>query len=612
MDDSAADQLLERAREGDSAAFAELVRAAYPAIYDFLVRMLLDERQAAALGEAVLVRAGREIGSVPPGLSFRAWALGLAHDAALAAPGGGGNVAASLSEAGAFRSRRGTPIPPAVVWEAVAWLEPRQYALLDLHLRQGLRPHEIARILRVTPASARSLLGRLQVLARRVIEASALVAARRHACAGLAGALARAGEPGQPAALAAIADAHTAACRECRSYTRSLEEALPVFASLRPVSPPPANEEAAVAAAAAALARPPGPPPLAPAASAPADFGPAWSGSRGTIYSLSGLAALALVAVALFWPPSPVAVTGRDRGVPPAALADATGPSPTPTATRTPTRSPARGPSPSQTATASETPSTTPAPQPTSAGPILPGAPSATPSPSSAPPPSASATASPTRTATPSPTPCAPILSANVGTVTVPVPSGPGANPSTFFVIQNLGCGSLPFQTSVASGADWLDVRPPAGVITGQSSPPNEYTVSVYVDPTKLPGTGEGTFSGTVQVNGGAAGTVSVTVNATRIGASPTVSEVTACEAEGILTYSARVVDDFGVTSVYVEYQGAASGQRAMSRVAGTSRDGEWRTEFAIPDGFASARVVAVDGASQARFQAAPAPGPCS
>lgn len=181
------------------------------------------------------------------------------------------------------------------------------------------------------------------------------------------------------------------------------------------------------------------------------------------------------------------------------------------------------------------------------------------------------------------------------------------AEASSFFFIYNLGCGELPFATSVPSGGEWLSARPDSGKIIG---PSNQYTVSVYAQPANLPGTREGTFMGTVRIAGaGPAGTADVTVRVVREGAVPVVSNVQACSLpSGEVSVTATASDDFGLVAVYV--LDGSSRANLASMVNGSGGSTTWVAT--VPAGTASVIVNAVDGAGQARQSGPVAPGPCS
>lgn len=134
------EELAGLAASGDRRAFDRLHQRHFPGLYDFAVRVVRNRRLAAeavkaAAGEARagLVEGGRR--SSPKVLLY-ATLYGIALDALLA-----DNVAATEDPALLLDARSGYG---DAVWSAAATLAPQDYALLDLHVRRGLDPDELA------------------------------------------------------------------------------------------------------------------------------------------------------------------------------------------------------------------------------------------------------------------------------------------------------------------------------------------------------------------------------------------------------------------------------------------------------------------------------------
>jgi hypothetical protein len=126
----------------------------------------------------------------------------------------------------------------SLVWEASTALNPRDYALLDLHARQGLDTAAIARLLGVNKSTAATMIQRMRAAADDVL-ASYIVARRGTAdCEGLRSALSAHDVPPYTEQARADVDAHIRECAACGSLRRELPPAVPIFAAFAPVQAP--------------------------------------------------------------------------------------------------------------------------------------------------------------------------------------------------------------------------------------------------------------------------------------------------------------------------------------------------------------------------------------
>jgi DNA-directed RNA polymerase specialized sigma24 family protein len=134
------EELAGLAASGDRWAFDRLQQRHFPGLYDFAVRVVRNRRLAAeavkaAAGEA---RAGLVGGDRrgSPKVVLYATLHGTALDALLA-----GNVAVTEDPALPLAAGDGDG---EAVWRSSVALAPQDYALLDLHVRRGLDPDELA------------------------------------------------------------------------------------------------------------------------------------------------------------------------------------------------------------------------------------------------------------------------------------------------------------------------------------------------------------------------------------------------------------------------------------------------------------------------------------
>ncbi|MEX2315281.1 MAG: sigma-70 family RNA polymerase sigma factor, partial [Thermomicrobiales bacterium] len=139
---------------GDQQAFADLYERYIGPVYDFLARMLRDRNEAEDVAQETFVRAMQALGSLQQGTNFRGWIFTIARNTslnrierqkrvrplALSTSGDDGEeYELDIVDTNRFSDpaeAAGSAAVAALVWEAAAGLDPKQYALLDLHLRQ--------------------------------------------------------------------------------------------------------------------------------------------------------------------------------------------------------------------------------------------------------------------------------------------------------------------------------------------------------------------------------------------------------------------------------------------------------------------------------------------
>lgn len=246
------DQLLvRRAAGGDLDSFGQLYDRHFNRVYDFVWRTLRDTEGVAAVTERVFVEARRSLRTLPKGASFGPWLFGIAHRETIgrAETAGVGAAGASHEEAfgsfgepDAYRVAGGGPAGdgelPALVWEAVTQLNPRDYALLDLSVRQGLTTAEIATVLGVSRGSADTMVTRMKQAADGVIADYILARRGGEGCPELSRVVADAGFPPYTDEVRRAVDAHARECETCSRERQALGSPLALFASFAAVQAP--------------------------------------------------------------------------------------------------------------------------------------------------------------------------------------------------------------------------------------------------------------------------------------------------------------------------------------------------------------------------------------
>ncbi len=251
MDDAL---LVSRAIAGDLDSFGQLYDRYFNRIYDFCWRVTRDADEATVAGQEVFMIAMQGLPGLAKAPSFASWIFTIAHDTAVTRAERAGATpplpVPSHDEAfGTFDvpdpSRLDDPALAGedhelagFIWEAASSLNPRDYALLDLHVRQGLESAEIAHVLNVGKGNAQTLVTRMKAAAGAVI--GSYIVARRGSnnCDDLRHALAESGFPPFSDDVRRTVDAHVAGCEACQRSRRALGAPLRIFASFAAVPAP--------------------------------------------------------------------------------------------------------------------------------------------------------------------------------------------------------------------------------------------------------------------------------------------------------------------------------------------------------------------------------------
>ena len=165
-------QLVVAAKAGDDPAFAQLVDRWLDRCWDVAWRILQDRDLAADAAQDALVTAWQRLGDLERAESFGGWVLRITRNRALnllererrSMSTGDDTMLEHHQEPvpAAAATRLEAAERDALVWEAAAALGERDASILDLHLRHGLGPGELAEELDVAPNLAHQLLFRLR------------------------------------------------------------------------------------------------------------------------------------------------------------------------------------------------------------------------------------------------------------------------------------------------------------------------------------------------------------------------------------------------------------------------------------------------------------------
>ncbi|HMJ75979.1 MAG TPA: sigma-70 family RNA polymerase sigma factor [Iamia sp.] len=244
-------ELVRAAQAGDGQAFGVLFDRWSSRVLDVAYRIVRDREVAAEVAQDAFLAAWTGLERLEQAESFGGWVLRIGRNRALnrlererrSVPLGDEETTEMVDRRTDHGDEAGEAAARAegaeLVWAAAAALGPRDASVLDLHLRHGLSPGEIAEELGVTANSAHQVLFRLRARLGDAVRACVLWRAGRPACPDLAGAVAAAGiEAFGPDAVRVIG-AHAGGCDACaqRQEGRLSPEALFAAVPLLVVAP---------------------------------------------------------------------------------------------------------------------------------------------------------------------------------------------------------------------------------------------------------------------------------------------------------------------------------------------------------------------------------------
>jgi RNA polymerase sigma factor (sigma-70 family) len=251
MDDA---MLAGRAAAGDLDSFGQLYDSYFGRVYDFVWRVLRDSDEAAEVTREVFAKVVQGLPELTRATSFKSALFTAAHYAAVERAERLGRVVPL--PAPVYEEAFGTfdvPDPCRVenpqlvagdhelaplVWEAAAALNPRDYALLDLHIRQGVGASDLASIIGVSKSSANTMVSRMKAAAEDVVGSYVLARRGGNDCDKLQAVLADFEFPPYTDQVRKAVDAHVSGCERCRQARAALAAPLEIYAGFAPVAAP--------------------------------------------------------------------------------------------------------------------------------------------------------------------------------------------------------------------------------------------------------------------------------------------------------------------------------------------------------------------------------------
>lgn len=168
-------ELVAAVLKGDRAAFNTLVERYQKLIFSVAYRIVINRTDAEDLVQSIFVRVYGGLKTFVPGTDFKSWLYTIAFNTSLNAQKQAKRQQAVARKAAAEAPQSDRSHPGAslmsieareVIEDAIAQLPEEQRVVLHLRLREGLTHEEIAKIVKVPPATVTSRL----FLARKKLE----------------------------------------------------------------------------------------------------------------------------------------------------------------------------------------------------------------------------------------------------------------------------------------------------------------------------------------------------------------------------------------------------------------------------------------------------------
>lgn len=240
-------ELVLRVSHGDQLAFEDLYRRHVQRVYDLSLRTAHDVELAIGSVRTTFNRAWdalRRGSTISP---FRYWLLALAHEATIEEIRRRTSLtytsaAADEPEPDFAEVDEGRLLDPTavaadrelrnLVWSAARSLSPKEYMLLDMHLRQGLSTDELTGMVGMRRATVETTLARLKDVLEKAVSYTLLLRRGRTYCHELDGLLAEADDWQVDASSQAIIGRHLERCPICSDYRRRIPSPVEIFSAL--------------------------------------------------------------------------------------------------------------------------------------------------------------------------------------------------------------------------------------------------------------------------------------------------------------------------------------------------------------------------------------------
>jgi RNA polymerase sigma-70 factor (ECF subfamily) len=243
------EQLAASCARGDQAAFAALYERYFQAIYDFAARTVRDADGAGDVVQNTFTKAWESMKKGKGGAQVKAWLYTIARNSAIdelrhrkrlvsadkAGDGDGGGLPAFAQVDSSRLANAQTVLEDKemaeLVWSSAAALSPKEYTLLDMHLRQGLSVDELAASLGLRKGNVYTMLSRLRDSLEESVAAAFLMRRGRRECAALDALLNDLGTTRLTRESRRAVREHVEQCARCQENQRSFVSPAEIFGS---------------------------------------------------------------------------------------------------------------------------------------------------------------------------------------------------------------------------------------------------------------------------------------------------------------------------------------------------------------------------------------------
>jgi RNA polymerase sigma factor (sigma-70 family) len=265
------------AQAGNGDAFARLYERWFDRVLDLAFRVVHDRSLAADIAQDAFLSAHRNLASLADPFAFGGWLLRIARNraydrsererravavddaqfasiersggSAMSAPSGFG-VEDRLARASRPEEAAEDNELAALLWDAADALGDRDRDVLDLHLRHGLDPAEIAEVIGINRNAANQTMHRVRQRLAAAIGARVLWRSGAPKCAALQAELDAADVVGFGSESSRLIDRHAAHCEDCDAQRRIRLDPAVLFAATPILSVPALKAKVALALAA--------------------------------------------------------------------------------------------------------------------------------------------------------------------------------------------------------------------------------------------------------------------------------------------------------------------------------------------------------------------------
>jgi RNA polymerase sigma factor (sigma-70 family) len=315
-------ELVLAAAGGDDSAFADLYERYFDRVYDFVRRMVRDADDAADVAQDTFVKAMGGLGKLKDPASFKTWIFSIARNTALNRIEQSGRVVHdredeegdSLLYRQVDSSALANPEQAAdanelaaLVWEAATSLEPKQYAVLDMTVRQEMSSAEIAGVLKVSKGNAYTMVSRVKDAMEEAVTALFMTRQGSKDCPALEALIEQMAGGSLSADSRRVVMKHVKSCEVCEERRKKIVSPVALFGAFAPF-PVAADLKASVRGAAETAWRG-----SLVEGGAAAGTGGGFMGSlTGVKFALGGLAVLAILAASGIV--AAISISGSDDG----------------------------------------------------------------------------------------------------------------------------------------------------------------------------------------------------------------------------------------------------------------------------------------------------------